>query len=382
MESTGVYWIPVYEILEERGFDVNLINARHLKNVPGKKTDVEDCQWIQQLHTYGLLQSSFRPDKEMVALRSLVRHRDNLIRYRASHVQHMQKALHEMNLQLDQVISDITGVTGIHIIRDIVAGQHDPHKLAQYRDCRCAKTEEEIGKALQGNYTEEHVFELKQALELYDVYTQKIGDCDTEIEKKYSAFKPRLNPAQKPLKAPKRNRKKPRGNEPTFELRTYLYQLTGVDFTQIDGLDVLSIQQIISETGLDMGKWSTVKHFTSWLCLSPYRDISGGRTLRTATRKTRNRANKAFRLAAQSLNRSKSALGAFYRRMHAKFGPAKAIVATAHKLARIFYHLLKNQEEYVDPGEDAYEQQYRERAIKNLKRKAAQLGMRLEPMTS
>ncbi|MCL0093874.1 IS110 family transposase [Dehalococcoidia bacterium] len=382
MESTGIYWIPIYEILEARGFKAHLINARQLKNVPGRKTDVLDCQWIQQLHTYGLLSGSFRPESEMCALRSYTRHRDNLIRYRAAHIQHMQKALHLMNVQLTNVITDITGVTGMNIIQAILSGERHPEKLAEYRNEHCARSQAEIAESLRGNYQPEHLFALKQAVEMYDFYNQQIAACDREIEAKYAAFKYRVDIEEKPLKPPKRKRNQPEGNAPDFDLRSYLYQIAGVDLTQIDGLDVLTVQTILSETGLDMSKWPTVKHYTSWLCLSPYRDVSGGKTLRTGTKKTKNRANKAYRMAAQSLSRSKSSLGSFYRRMKAKHGAPIAIVATAHKLARIVYSMLKYGEEYVDPGADYYEEKHRERAVRNLKRKAQQLGFTLAPISA
>jgi transposase len=379
MESTGVYWIPIYEILEARGFEVYLVNARHIKNVPGKKTDVLDCQWIQQLHTYGLLQASFRPEKEMVALRSYIRHRDNLIRYRSDHIQHMQKALHLMNVLLPKVVTDITGKTGMKIIRAIVGGEHDPVKLAQYRDFRCKSSEEEIAKALTGNYRSEHLFSLKQALELYDFYNQQIKACDIEIELKYAAFKPVIDVETKPL-PPRSKKKRSSKNEPDFELRATLYQICGVDLTAIDGLNTLTVQQILSETGTDMSKFPTVKHFTSWLTLAPHNDISGGKVLSSKTKKSNNRAAQAFRMAAQGVSRSDSALGAFYRKMRAKEGGPKAITATAHKIARIFYFMLKHKQEYVDPGQTHYEQKYQERSIKNLKRKAKALGMELVPV--
>jgi transposase len=378
MESTGVYWIPIYEILEARGFEVYLVNARHLKNVPGKKTDVLDCQWIQQLHTYGLLKSSFRPEDEMVALRAYIRHRDNLIRYRAGHVLHMQKALHLMNIQLTNVISDITGQTGMHIIRAIVAGQHDPVTLAQYRDPRCHSSETEIAKALSGHYRDEHLFALKQALELYDFYHHQIQACDSEIEQKYAAIKPVFDDDLSPSPpAQKKGRSK---NEPDFDLHRYLFQITGIDLTQIDGLDVLTVQQIITETGTDMSAWPTVKHFASWLTLAPHNAISGGKLLHSHTQKSTNRAAQAFRMAAQSAGRSQSALGAFYRRIRAKHGAPIAITATAHKIARIFYYMLKNKQEYNDPGQDYYEQKYRERVIKNMERRAKDLGLELVPI--
>lgn len=380
MESTGVYWIPIYEILEKRGFEVYLVNARHIKNVPGKKTDLMDCQWIQQLHTYGLLQASFRPKAEMVALRSYIRNRDNLTRYRSAHIQHMQKALHLMNLLLPKVITDITGQTGMKIIRAIVAGTHDPLQLAQYRDPRCRSTEDDIAKALTGNYRPEHLFALKQALELYDFYGQQIEACDIEIEQKYAAFKPVIDLEAHPL-PPRSKKVRPSKNGPDFDLRTALYRTCGIDLTAIDGLNTLTVQQIISETGTDMSKFPTVKHFTSWLTLAPHNDISGGKILSSKTQKSKNRAAQAFRMAAQSVSRSNSALGAFYRRMHVKHGGgAKATTATAHKIARIFYFMLKHQQEYKDPGQAYYEQKYQERTVTNLKRKAKALGMELIPI--
>jgi len=382
MESTGVYWIPVYELLESRGFQVFWVNARHLKNVPGKKTDVLDCQWIQQLHTFGLLRASFRPAQDMCALRAYVRHRDNLMRYRSSHIQHMQKALAQMNVQLTLVLSDITGETGMQIIRAIVAGERDPHKLAQFRDVRCAKSEAEIAKALTGNYREEHVFELKQSLALYDFYTEQIKACDAELEAKYTAVKPIVDIVAQPLpETPKSKRRKPK-NSPDYDLRTYLYQMTGVDLTAVDGLDSVLVQDILSEIGLDMSRWPTDKHFTSWLRLAPRNDISGGKVLRSRAGKTTNRATRALRLAAQSVSRTDTALGAFFRRMRAKHGAPKAIVATACKIARIIYHMLKDKREYVDHGADHYEQKYQEQALKKLKRQAAKLGMKLIPATA
>ena len=378
MESTGVYWIPTYEILEARGFEVYLVNARYLKNVPGRKTDVLDCQWIQQLHTYGLLRASFRPPEKICALRALAQQRGNLIRYRSAHIQHMQKALELMNIKLTQVISDITGVTGMSIIRAIVGGERDSKVLASFRNSKCAKSEEEITKALQGNYKAEHLFLLKQSLVQYDFYLQQIQECDAEMETMYADYPP-VESDDKACPPPKPKCGKPRKNQAHFDLASSLYQMAGVDLTAVDGLDALTVQSILTVTGVAMSPWPTVKHFASWLCLSPFNDKSGGKVLRTGSKKTQNRANTAFRLAAQSVSRSNSALGAFYRRMRAKHGPAKANKATAHKLARIVYHMLKNRTAYVDPGQDYYEEQYKERALRNLKRKAAKLGMELVP---
>lgn len=381
MESTGVYWIPIFEILEARGFEVYLVNARHLKNVPGRKTDVLDCQWLQQLHTYGLLRASFRPPEEICALRAVARHRDNLVRYRSAHIQHMQKALQMMNIKLTQVVSDITGVTGMSIIRAIVAGEQDPERLAGLRNRQCAKSKAEIAKALEGNYKPEHLFVLKQALAQYDFYQQQMQECDVELEAMYAAF-PSAELDEQACPPPKPRTGKRRKNQAHFDLATALYQMTGVDCTAIDGLDALTVHKLVTETGVDMSPWPTVKHFASWLCLAPYNDKSGGKVLRSGSKRTQNRANTAFRIAAQSLSRSQSALGAYYRRMRAKHGPAKANKATAHKLARIYYHMLKYREPYVDPGEAYYEEQYRERAVRNLKRKAAKLGMQLVPATA
>jgi transposase len=374
MESTGVYWIPIYEILEERGFEVYLVNARRIKNVTGRKTDILDCQWIQQLHTYGLLQPSFRPPEDICTLRALVRHRGNLIKSCSREIQ--------MNVKLTNVISDVTGVTGMLIIRDIVAGERDPHKLAQHRNPRCARSEEEIAKSLQGNYRPEHIFALKQALEAYDFFQQQIKDCDAQIEACYVTFEPQVDISEKPLKSRRRKRRKPEGNEPDFDLRLYLYQMAGVDLTQIDGINALTVQKVLSETGVDMSPWPTVKHFASWLSVCPHNDKTGGKVIKSGTQKTQNRAAAALRMAAQSLTHSKSGLGAYYRSMQARLGKPEAVTATAHKLARIIYSMLKNQTEYYDPGEAYYEEQARQRAIKHLKRKAKQLGFEVVPVAA
>ena len=376
MEATGVYWIPLYEVLESHGFDVNLINARHIKNVSGRKTDVVDCQWIQQLHTYGLLQASFRPTEHICSLRSLVRHRDMLLRYRAAHIQHIQKALELMNLKLTNVLSDITGVTGMKIIRAIVGGERRPEVLARYRDRRCAKSESEITKSLEGHYRQEHLFALQQALELFDFYTLQIQACDAQLEALYAQFDLPDQPATPPP-AQKRDRSK---NHPDFDLAHALYRMTGVDLTQVDGLEALSVQTILTEIGTDMSKWKTVKHFTSWLGLCPNNKVTGGKVKQRGRDKTKNRANLAFRRGAQSLARSQTALGAFYRRIRAKHGGPKAVIATAHKMARILYSMLTRREPYRDPGADYYDQQHQVRVIRSLTHRAAKLGFRLEPL--
>lgn len=380
MESTGVYWIPAYEVLAERGFEVNLINARHIKNVPAKKSDVLDCQWLQKLHTYGLLRASFRPTEQMVALRAMIRHRDNLIRHRSVHVQYMHKALQQMNLKLNNVVADITGLTGLTIIEAIIAGNHDPEQLAKYRHPSCKRSEKEIAKALEGNYRSEHLFALKQAVEFYHFYNQQLQACDAEIEARYSAFKPQIDIEQEPLPPARQRRSKAKGNEPNFDLRLYLYQMTGVDLTQIDGVQVLTVQTVISEIGLDMTKWPTVKHFTSWLGLCPNNQVTGGQVKRRGRLKNRNRAAQALRMAAQGLNRSQSALGGYYRRMRAKHGPEKANVAAAHKLARIFYFMLKNKTPYRDIGLELYDQKQKQRRIRSLQSQAKRLGLSLQPI--
>ena len=377
MESTGVYWIPLFEILESRGFEVYLVNARHIKNVSGRKSDVLDCQWIQQLHTYGLLQPSFRPPEQICALRSLVRHRDMLIKYRSAHIQHMQKALTVMNLRLTNVLSDITGVTGMKIIRSIIAGERNPEVLASFRHSNCAKSQAEIAKSLEGNYKREHLFALKQSLELYDFYDQQLKDCDTELEALYQEFDIPDEPGTPPPDPRKRKRRK---NQPHFDLAQSLYCITGVDLTAVDGLEAMTVQDILSEIGTDMSPWPTAKHFASWLRLSPNNKVTGGKVKQRGTLPSQNRANTAFRMAAQSLARSDCALGAFYRRIRARHGGPKAVTATAHKLARIVYFMLKNRQPYHDPGADYYEEQYRLRAIRNLQRRASKLGMRLEPV--
>lgn len=379
MESTGVYWIPLFDILEGHGLEVCLVNARHLKNVTGRKTDVSDCEWLYQLHTYGLLRGSFHPPDDIRALRALARHREMLVAYRAAHIQHMQKALDLMNVKLTYVLSDITGVTGMAIIRAILAGQRNPQVLAQFRDPKCKHSEEEIAKALTGNYRREHLFALQQAVQLYDLYGQQIAATDAEMEAMYAAMEPPDEDAPRST-APKPRGDKPRKNQANFDLRTALYGMVGVDLAQVDGIDALTAQTIITEVGFDMSKWPTEKHFTSWLGLCPNNQVTGGKVKRRRTKKTDNRAAIALRVAAQSLARSQSALGAFYRRIRARHGAAQAVVATAHKLARIVYYMLKNRVDYHDPGADYYDEQQRERAIKRLHKQAARLGLRVEPL--
>ena len=383
MEATGVYWIPVYALLEHRGFQVQVVNAQHLKNVPGRKSDIQDCQWIQGLHSIGLLHASFRPEGEIVALRAYLRHRGSLIEHRSAHIQHMQKALQQMNVQLTQVLTNITGVTGMAIIRAIVAGERNCHVLAALRDPKVRKSEAEIAKALTGNYRAEHVFALKQALALYDFYTEQITECDREIERQFSNIKPTLSPDDLPPQPPSSKPASHMKNKPDYDARSLLYQLTGVDLCEISGLNESTVQTIISEVGTDMSRFPSEKHFCSWLGLAPHNDISGGKVLRSHTLKTTNRAGQAFRMAAYSIGRNpNTAFGAFYRRMRSRLGAKQAIVATAHKIARAFYHMLKYRTPYHDLGGEEYERRARERELRNLTRRAAKLGMTLAPSTA
>lgn len=377
MESTGVYWIAVFQILESRGFEVKLVNAHYVKTVPGRKTDVLDCQWLQQLHTYGLLAGSFRPEEQICVLRSYIRQRDNLIKSACVHVQRMQKALTEMNLQLHRVISDITGTTGMAIIHAIIAGERNPQKLAAFKDGRIKASCGEIAGALTGDYRPELVFILQQELQLYEFYQAQIAATDAQIEQCLGSFADKVDVTSKPLAKPKRRGKKQPGNAPQFDLRTHLYRISGVDFTQIDGFGALTVLTLLSEVGLDPSRFPTVKHFTSWLGLCPGSRITGGKIKSSKTRPVANRAANAFRMAAQTLCRSHSALGAFYRRMQARMGAPKAITAAAHKLARIFYRLWTSGGAYTDPGIDAYERQYRDRTVKYLQKKARALGFDL-----
>lgn len=385
MESTGVYWIPLFETLEARGLQCCLISAASIKRVPGRKSDVLDCQWIQTLHSYGLLSASFRPDADFVALRTLLRHRAQLLQHRAPHVLHMQKALLQMNIQLSQALSDVTGDTGQRIIRAIVAGERDPHTLATLRNYRCKKDADEIARALTGTWREEHLFVLKQALALFDFYTAQLRECDAQIEGAFAVIKPRFESAPTvptPAAAPEPPRRKPHShskNAPAVNTRAHILRITGVDLVAIHGISDSIAQTILAEIGTDMSKWPDEKHFCSWLGLAPKNDISGGKVLRSRTMKNHHGAAQAFRMAAQSVIRSHCAFGAFYRRLKGRLGPAQALVATAHKIARTVYHMLKEQVPYHDIGAVEYDQRFREREMHYLQKKAAKLGYTLSP---
>ena len=371
MESTGVYWIPLYELLVERGFEVLLVDARQAKNVPGRKTDVLDCQWLQELHTYGLLRGAFRPVDQVCILRSYLRQRSMLVSYASHHIQHMQKALEQMNLKLSHVVSDITGLTGRGIIKAILSGERDPVKLAKLRDPRCKSSEATVARALEGHYREEHLFTLQQAVELVEFYQQQMTACDRQIEACLQQFE------EKSSETPMTTRRRKRRRGIAFDARSYLYRMTGIDLTQIDSIEGNTALTVMSEIGLDMSRWPTEKHFGSWLGLAPGSKVSGGKRLSGRTKPSANRAAAALRLAAQSLNQSQSALGAYCRRLKARLGAPKALTAAAYKLARIVYRMLKYGAGYVDQGEAVYEGRYRDRLLRNLKRRAAELGFQL-----
>ena len=377
MEPTGVYWIPLFGVLEERGFQVMLVDPSASRTCLVARPTCWTCQWLQQLHTYGLLSGAFRPDGEIRRLRSYLRQRAMLVQYAAQHIQHMQKALTQMNVKLHHVISDITGKTGMDIMEAIVGGQRDPRRLTQLRDPRTKADEATIAKSLQGHWREEHIFELTQALGLYRVYQDKIAECDREIEAQLERFEDHSNGD---LPAAKSGRRRSKGNAPRFDVWTHLYRMTGIDLTRIDGVDAYTALKVVSEIGTDMTKWTSAKHFASWLGLSPNNRITGGKVMSSKTKPSANRAAAALRLAANALHRSDSALGAFLRRKKAQLGAPKAITATAHKLARLIYSMLRYGQEYVDAGAEYYERQYQQRALRAAQRRAAQLGYRLVPM--
>jgi transposase len=386
MESTGVYWIPLYDLLEARGVTPCLVNARHLKNVPGRRTDWHECQWLQCLHAVGLLRPAFRPEADVCRVRTLMRHRAELVAMASQHVLHMQKALTQMNLQIHHVISDITGTTGLAIVDAILAGERDPVKLATHRDARVKASTETIQKSLVGTWRGEHLFTLKQSRELYRSYQQLTADCDQEIETALTNFTPRVDPVEKPLPLDrKRNRnarkrqKKQGRSETTFDLRTEAYKLFGVDVTQIPGLETMAFS-LFSEVGRDLSPWPTAAHFASWLALCPDNDVSGGRVLWKGVRKVHNRAGQLFRLAAHALHRSPTPLGDYLRRMKARLDSPAATTATAHKIAVIFYTMVRRQVEYDETLWANREAERDRRFEAKLKRQAHRLGYHLVPI--
>jgi len=376
MESTGVYWIPAFEILENYGFEVYLVNAREVTTVPGRKTDVNDSQWVQQLHQFGLLHASFQPSKENAELRAYLRQREKLLDYKAAHIQHMQKALMQMNIQLHHVVADVNGKTGMEIIRAIVQGQHAPDELVKLRDNRCKNSVEVMKAALTGNYKAEHLFSLTQALELIDIYMEKIEACDRVIESTLERLHQLADSMHTTPPKPKgRDKSK---NAPSFDVRQSLFNMIGTDLTQIDGIGSSIALKLVAECGTDMTKWPTSKHFTSWLCLAPCNKISGGKVLSSKTRRSSSRAATYLRLAAVVVGKTNTALGAFYRRLAWRTGKAKAVTATARKLATLFYNALRYGMEYVDKGANYYKEQYRKKIIGGLRRQAESLGYTLQ----
>lgn len=378
MESTGVFWIPLFQLLSDRGFRVCLVNARHVKNVPGRKTDVSDCQWLQYLHCVGLLRASHRPAQYICAIRSVWRHRESLVQMATVHIQHMQKALDQMNLQLHHVISDITGTTGLAIMDAILNGERDPGKLAQLRHERIKASEETIMSSLVGDYRFEHLFALRQSLQAYRQYQTWIADCDREIQKQLSHVESKIDPIETPL-AKAKDRHKPRRNEARFDIRTDLYRIFGVDLTEVPGVSSLTAHMFLTEVGPDLSKFPSAAAFASWLGLCPDNRISGGKILSVATRHVVSRLAIALRMAAQSLHRSRSYLGEYFRRMRARLGTPAAITAAAHKIARILYHLITTRQRYDESVFAVIEKRSQQRQLSMLKKHANALGFELRP---
>jgi transposase len=390
MESTGVYWIPLYEMLEEAGFEVLLVNARIFRNVPGRKSDVQDCQWIQQLHSYGLLRGSFRPTEDIVEFRTYVRQRRRLFKSAAQQDQLMQKALVQMNIQITHAIRDITGQTGLNIIRAILKGERDPVALAKLRHPACKNSEDTIAKALEGNYKKEHLLSLKQSYEGYEFFHQQILECEQailEILKDLQDGQPiieEISPEPAPSKKKGKGRLKTDYNRTPYHFHASpeIQKVTKVDLTTIPGIDASSAMSILSEIGTDMSCWSSAKAFCSWLGLCPGNKVSGGKNLSSKTKPTNNKVAHTLRNAASTLYNAKSYLGAFFRRMRSRLGAPKAITATAHKLARIIYSMLSTGKNYHDLGEKHYEEQHRQRVVENLKRRSKELGFTLTPIVA
>jgi len=393
MQSTGVYWIALYEILDARGLEVYLVNARHTKNLPGRKSDVQESQWLLKLHTYGLLRNSFHPPVDIRIVRTYWRQRGDHVHAISTCIQRMQKALTQMNIQLANVISDLSGWTGQRIVRAILAGERDPTTLAALSHPGVHATPDTIAKSLEGTWQPDLLFVLQQEVAMYDTYQQRIAECDHELEQHLKGFADKVadpgadressptTPCKELRSGPKR-RRKAGSHAPQFDLGRELHRISGVDLTRIDGIDVGVAQTVISEVGVDMTRWKTEAHFASWLGLCPDNRITGGKVIRKGTRHVINRAATALRLAATTLLRSQSYLGAQYRRLRARLGAPKAITAMAHKLARLVYRMLTWGHEYVDKGLQYYEDRHRAQQVQLLKKKAAKLGLQIAEPTA
>src|SRR5215471_17621912 len=379
MESTGVYWIPLHQILEGRGFEVYLVNAQYVRNVPGRKSDVSDCQWIQYLHSVGLLRASFRPPAEICAIRSLWRHRESLIQMASQHTQHIQKALDQMNLQIHHVLSEITGWSGLRILDAILAGDRNPIALAKLCNWRVRTSRDIVAKALEGDYRPEHVFTLRQSLAGYRYYQNLIAEVDQELNKYLRDLPKAVEAGTSPPPRTKKRVYQKQHNDPAFDLRGELYRILGVDLTDIPGINELTAHTIISEIGTDVSRFRNASAFASWLGLCPERQVSGGKVLYTKTRPVKSRVANALRLGAHSLHHANNYLGEFFRRMRRKLGTPEAVTATAHKLARILYHILRTKQAYNESVFLRHDLEAIKRAEDRLRKQAAKLGFQVIP---
>jgi transposase len=385
MQSTGVYWVAVFDILEEAGFEVYLVNARETKNLPGRKSDVQESQWLMKLHTYGLLRNSFRPSQEIRTMRTYWRQRNDLVQAAGRHIQRMQKALTQMNVQLANVLSDVSGVTGQAIIKAILAGERDPHKLAAFRDWRVKASREELARSLEGNWQGDQLFVLKQEQDGYQFCQKQMAECDRRLEQYFHQIEDRSQGASLPEEKRRGRLSKRKGNKPQFDLRQELFRMTGTDLSRIDGIDVMTVMTIISEAGWDMSKWKTEDHFVSWLRLCPDNKISGDKIIGKGRMPTNNRVTIALKMAASSLRASNTYLGAQFRRLRTRLGAPVAIKAMAAKLARLVYRMLRYGMQFVDQGAELYEAQHRKRQVRSLRAKASELGFQIievEPLAA
>jgi transposase len=377
MQSTSVYWVAVYDILEQAGFEVYLVNARDTKNLPGRKSDVQESQWLMKLHTYGLLRNSFRPSQEIRMMRTFWRQRNDLVRSAGRHIQRMQKALTQMNIQLANVLSDVSGMTGQAILKAILRGERDPHKLAALRDLRVKASEEQIAQSLEGNWQPDLLFVLQQEQDAYEFSQKQMAECDRQLAQYLQQREDRSQSAPLPEEKRKGRRRQKKGNTPRFDLREGLFRMSGTDLTRIDGIDVMTATTILSEVGWDMNKWATEDHFVSWLRLCPDNRISGDRIIGKGRLRTNNRVTIALKMAACTLRLSNTYLGAQFRRLRTRLGGPIAIKAMAAKLARLVYRMLRYGMKYVDQGALLYQAQHRQLQIKQLKWKAIKLGFRV-----